>query len=116
MTNKTKNTQITPLCIEIRTNFACNIYLNPYICILISILNHWCSGICINLIFNGKHSCIRVRPRELKMVPMQMQFEINTLAVKKHTLTFCLLKGNYWRCEIKVILTKYPKYIGYLFI
>jgi len=39
---------------------------------------------------NGKHS--RVGPRDLKIVPMQMPFEITAVAFKRNTGTFCPIK------------------------
>ena len=67
----------------------CNIYLNPHICIHISITNH--SGMCIiRIFFNGKR--FWVEPRDIKMVSMQMPFGITTVAGKKNTGTFCLNK------------------------
>jgi len=85
MTNVQKP-QITSFCIEIKSNFKYNIYLNPHICIQISIKK--------SLVFWHMHKQKNlqekpswVEPRDLKMVPMQMPLGITTIAVKTNTGT-----------------------------
>ena len=66
------------------------LYLNPHICI---ISNDWCTGVCINIIFQCKMFMASAQI-------LKIDFNTNAIMIDHSRVHFCIFKWNRWRGDI----------------